>query len=136
MAVVCNILHLKGRDIELVSSTAQPLICSYSSPDFKSAVIFSDADEAITSVAGVLGEAGKFINAKDSLNSITKKIEEIIPALAIFKLAKDVSFMNIVEIHPIDRTSFIIAISLSDKATLGSLKIDGIGFQIKVTKTG
>jgi len=137
MSFICTTITLEGREIELIATTAEKLICSYNVPSFSSnPVIFSDADKAITSVAGQLGDAGKFINAEDSLNSITKKIEEMIPALSIFKIAKDVAFMQIIEIHPVDQTSFVIAISLQNGVSgLGPTKIDGVGFQIKVTKT-
>lgn len=98
---------------------------------------FSAADKAITSVAEQLGEAGKGINAQESLNSITKTIEEIIPALTVLKASNQIAFMQIIEIHPIDQISFLIAVKINKGASLlGNITIDGVGFQIKVTKIG
>lgn len=45
--------------------------------------------------------------------------------------------MQIIEIHPIDQISFLIAVKLNKGTSLlGNITIDGVGFQIKVTKTG
>lgn len=137
MSTICTTITLEGRKIDLVAKTAEKLICYYTVPSlFSDPVIFSAANHAIASVAGQLGEAGTFINAQEALNSITQKIEEVIPSLALLKTAKQIAFMQIIEIHPIDRTSFVIAIKLNDSpANLGSVKIDGVGFQVIVTKT-
>ncbi|WP_316803596.1 hypothetical protein [Pedobacter nototheniae] len=138
MPEICTTITLEGREIELIAKTAQKLICYYTVPSLSAnPVIFSAADKAITSVAGQLGDAGTFINAQDSLNSITKKIIEVIPALSLLKSSDQIAFMQILEIHPIDQISFMIAVKISEGTSLlGNVTIDGVGFQIKVTKTG
>lgn len=138
MPDICTTITLEGREIPLVAKTAEKLICYYTVPSLSAdPVIFPAADKAITSVAGQLGEAGTFINAQESLNSITEKIEEMIPALSVLKASDQVAFMQIIEIHPIDQVSFLIAVKISEETSrLGNITIDGVGFQIKVTKTG
>lgn len=136
MSITCKTLTLKGRVIELVAETDEKLVCAYQVKNFAdNPVYFSSATEAITSVAGQLDDAGKFINAEEALNSITTKIEEIIPSLSILKDSSAIAFMHIIEIHPIDQTSFIISIELKSASVIGCVTIDGVGFQIKVTKT-
>ncbi|MNK12994.1 hypothetical protein D3C87_310730 [compost metagenome] len=138
MPEICTTITLEGREIPLVAKTAEKLICYYTVPSLSAdPVIFSAADKAITSVAEQLGKAGTFINAQESLNSITKAIEEIIPALTVLKASNQIAFMQIIEIHPIDQISFLIAVKLNKETSLlGNITIDGVGFQIKVTKTG
>ncbi len=137
MSIICNTIELEGRKIELIAETPKKVICSYTIPSLSAdAVTFTSASKAITSVAGQLTEVGKFINAQQSLESITKNIEAIIPPLSLLKVSDSIIFTQMLEIHPIDQTSFTIAIKLDEsKSPLGCVKIDGVGFQIKVTKT-
>lgn len=138
MLNTCSTITLEGRTISLVAKTAAKLICYYTVPSFSAdPVIFSAADKAINSIAGQLGAAGKFINAADALNYITKSIEDIVPALSVLKASNQIAFMQILEIHPIDQISFLIAVKISEGTSLlGNISIDGVGFQIKVIKTG
>lgn len=134
--LICTTITLAGKKIDLVAKTPEKLICYYVVPRVSdSIVIFPKAADAITDIAGQLGDAGKSIQAQTSLNSITEKILAVIPALAQLKASGHVAFTRMLEIHPIDRISFIIAVGVTQEQNmLGNISIDGIGFQIQVTK--
>jgi hypothetical protein len=137
MPEICNTLTFGDKKIDLVEVIPEKVVCAYTSPKLSDKnVIFSAATVAIASIANeLLGEAGKEINAQEALNSITQKIEALIPALTLLKIEPHIELMQVIEIHPIELTSFTIALTLERKPSIvGSVHIDGVGFRIKIIK--
>lgn len=132
--IICKTLTILENQVNLIAKTAAKLICIYKLKSWANAIILGKPETAIIAIAEQLGDAGASINAETALKAIDSEVEKIIPQLATLKNSTKVTLTNITEIHPINSTSLDIGIKIVQNKTLGSAKIDGIGFRIQTKK--
>lgn len=132
---VCKTLTILGHKVTLLARTAAKLVCFFKLRSWSKAIFLGTPKTAISAIAEQLGDAGSSIDAEKALNAINKKVEAVIPQLVDFKKSTDVALTEITEVHPIDRISLIVGISITENNALGPAKIDGIGFRIEATKS-
>ena len=132
--IICKTLTILGHKVELLARSAAKLVCYFKLKSWGKALFLGTPKTAITAIADQLGDAGASIDVDTALKAINDQVENVVPQLADLKKSSNVALTELTEIHPIDRVSLSIGISIAENNALGSAKIDGIGFRIEATK--